>query len=343
MSLKKFFMIALSALLCFLVLTGCGSGKNDAPFSSEGADDNVVVLSYGEEKITLKEFRYYIFVAAIETAYSIDQEVGDNIAGFDWNQKDEDGNPLTEVIIEKALKAAFYDSVMIEKAKEQGVFLTTEEKKENNQAVESSRIQNGDEVFLLTANSMGISDIEGYKDLANHMLGVEKAKKEISENLDKYINADIELSSFKNEDTVTAQHVLISNDSEKYTNPEATAHEVLEKAKAGVDFAKLIEEYNEDPGATAAGYTFGRGEMVAEFEEASFALNCGEISDVVKTEYGYHIIHRIAGLGELQMYWLKNEAYSTDEKVLAKISVEDIMNAVGDARRKLQEMSTTQK
>lgn len=65
------------------------------------------------------------------------------------------------------------------------------------------------------------------------------------------------------------------------------ACEVLEKAKAGEDFDELIRHYNEDDKST---YSFGKGEMDPAFERAAFNLGTGEISDIVETGYGYHII-----------------------------------------------------
>ena len=68
---------------------------------------------------------------------------------------------------------------------------------------------------------------------------------------------------------------------------------MLEKAKNGDDFAALMTEYSQDPGQPEEGYTFTKGYMVQEFEDASYALKEGEISDIVETSYGYHIIKRL--------------------------------------------------
>ena len=75
-----------------------------------------------------------------------------------------------------------------------------------------------------------------------------------------------------------------------------TADEVLKRVKAGEDFATLAKQYSEDPSSKETGGelpNFGRGDMVPEFEAAAFALSPNQISDVVQTMYGFHIIKLI--------------------------------------------------
>lgn len=85
-------------------------------------------------------------------------------------------------------------------------------------------------------------------------------------------------------DEVTASHILVKD--------EATAKEVKKKLDAGEKFEDLAKEYGTDGTKDTGGSlgTFGRGQMVKEFEDAVFAMKPGEISDLVKTEFGYHII-----------------------------------------------------
>jgi peptidyl-prolyl cis-trans isomerase NIMA-interacting 1 len=73
------------------------------------------------------------------------------------------------------------------------------------------------------------------------------------------------------------------------------AQEVLRRAKGGEDFARLAVEYSDEPGAGGRGGSlgrFGKGQMVPAFEEAVFKLEVGQVSELVETSFGYHVIQR---------------------------------------------------
>jgi peptidyl-prolyl cis-trans isomerase D len=96
------------------------------------------------------------------------------------------------------------------------------------------------------------------------------------------------------EETVEASHILfrVANAS-KDAEVKAKAEAVLRRAKAGEDFAALAKKHSEDTKSAAQGGYLGpfqRGQMIKEFEDAAFSLKPGEISDLVRTPYGYHII-----------------------------------------------------
>jgi len=94
---------------------------------------------------------------------------------------------------------------------------------------------------------------------------------------------------------VTAQHILFKTQEKKPEEVAAIrqkAREVLERAKKGEDFAALAKQFSEDTSAGNGGDlgSFGRGQMVPEFEQAAFSLAPGAISDLVQTQFGIHII-----------------------------------------------------
>ncbi|MGD9489664.1 MAG: peptidylprolyl isomerase [Calditrichaceae bacterium] len=106
-----------------------------------------------------------------------------------------------------------------------------------------------------------------------------------------------EIKEVYNQDqTASVRHILLStqgkNDSlkqEVYKKMEG----ILARAKKGEDFAKLAKTYTEDPGSKENGglyEDFGRGAMVPPFDKAAFSVPVGEISDIVETQYGYHIL-----------------------------------------------------
>jgi peptidyl-prolyl cis-trans isomerase C len=103
---------------------------------------------------------------------------------------------------------------------------------------------------------------------------------------------------FQTPEQVRASHILIKP-AEPSTDPnqakaraKAKAEELLRKVRAGADFATLAKENSECPSKVQGGDLglFARGRMIQPFSDAAFALKVGEISDVVETRFGYHII-----------------------------------------------------
>lgn len=119
----------------------------------------------------------------------------------------------------------------------------------------------------------------------------EEAKKYYDENPAK----------FEQPEMVRASHILMSTldpntrqplPEDKKAAKRKQIEELLKRARAGEDFAKLAKENTEDPGSRDSGgeYKFPRGQMVPEFEAAAFSLNTNQVSDVITTQFGYHII-----------------------------------------------------
>jgi peptidyl-prolyl cis-trans isomerase D len=111
--------------------------------------------------------------------------------------------------------------------------------------------------------------------------------------------ADIEraynnnIEQYTTPEQVRASHILLKTEGTDDAAVKAKAEDLLKQARAGADFADLARKYSEDDASAKNGGDldyFGRGRMVPEFDQAVFAMTPGQISEPVKTQYGYHII-----------------------------------------------------
>ena len=109
--------------------------------------------------------------------------------------------------------------------------------------------------------------------------------------IEKAYNSGIE--QYTTPEQVRASHILLKTEGKSDADVKAKAEALLKQAKAGGDFAELAKKNSEDESNAKNGGDldyFGRGRMVPEFDQAVFAMQPGQISDLVKTQYGYHII-----------------------------------------------------
>lgn len=117
----------------------------------------------------------------------------------------------------------------------------------------------------------------------------------------KFYDDPANIHLFEEPEMVRASHILLMTEDPETHQPlsaekKAAKHkqmeDILKQARAGTNFAELAKKYSEDPGSKDKGgeYTFPKGQMVKEFEETAFSLKPGEISDIIETQYGYHII-----------------------------------------------------
>jgi len=119
-----------------------------------------------------------------------------------------------------------------------------------------------------------------------------RAKANVTQaDIERAYNSNIE--QYSTPEQIRASHILFKTEGKDDAAVKAKAEEVLKQAKAGADFAELAKKYSEDEASAKNGGDldyFGKGKMVPEFEQVAFAMTPGQISDLVKTQYGYHII-----------------------------------------------------
>ncbi len=163
-----------------------------------------------------------------------------------------------------------------------------------------------EDIFVQQLKSRGLS-IEEFR---NRLLEQNTCEEVLNRELRSKIKiSDEQLKSFYEEnpaqfeqpETVRASHILFSTQDKITQKPlspeqkkarETKIKKLKSRAEAGEDFGKLAREYSEDPGSKDKGgeYTFSRGQMVKPFETAAFSLKTNQISDVIETDFGYHII-----------------------------------------------------
>ncbi|MCM3440130.1 peptidylprolyl isomerase [Metabacillus halosaccharovorans] len=144
----------------------------------------------------------------------------------------------------------------------------------------------GEETFEQQLTSSGLTQDDIKEDIEVN-LKIEKLLEPQIEITEEEMKTyfDENKDSFAQTKQVKASHILVED--------EETAKEVKEKLDNGEDFAELAKEYSTDTASAESGGDlgfFGEGSMVAEFEEAAFSMKVDEISDPVKSDYGYHII-----------------------------------------------------
>ena len=130
--------------------------------------------------------------------------------------------------------------------------------------------------------------------------------------------------------SMRASHILIL-DSEHTPERRAEIEQILDRINNGEDFAELATQYSEDSSAESGGDlgTFGKGEMVTEFEEACLALEPGEVSGIVETPYGFHII-KLTEMNEPAMSTFE-ESRESIESLLASERASEKLEALIDA------------
>ncbi len=112
--------------------------------------------------------------------------------------------------------------------------------------------------------------------------------------LQRYYNGNI--AQYQTPEEIRASHILLNTEGQDEATVRAQAEDLLAQLEAGADFATLATTHSEDPGTAVNGGDldyFGRGRMVPEFETAAFALDVGETSGIVQTQYGFHIIRLV--------------------------------------------------
>lgn len=283
MKKTKVFAVILAVAMAFGTLTGCTDSKT--------------IASIGDVKIPTKIFDFMIenYRAQVEQSDSSFQSNPDK-----WNNYKVNDKYAIDIARENAKQSVTQLAVYLKKAEDDGITLTDKELKNVDSEI-AKEVDNmgGEDAFNKAAANLGI-DKETYREIRKDSAIMNKVNEKIEKNV-KVDDATLKTAFLK--DYVGAKHILIKtvdangNDlsQDKITAASAKAEQILKEIKAGANFDDMIKKYSEDKSGDTVNsevMVFTTNQMVEEFETAAFKLKVGEISDVVRTQYGYHIIER---------------------------------------------------
>lgn len=277
--LKRAVRILLAAGIAgTVILTGCGNENAGTKVVLTTGFEKDEVFRIETSACTLPELMVYL--TNIQNKY--ESVYGSEI----WNTN-ADGVTLEQNVKDIALAQIARIKTMNLMAGNYGLALDDEEK---------ALVENAADTYYNSLNDAEIGQMGISKDTVIDLYTEFALAEKMYQYTIKDINPEISDDEAR---TITVQHILIKTYAQDGTGRKIEyterakeqayeeACEVLELAREGEDFDELIRRYSEDDQAT---YSFGKGEMDEAFETAAFNLGKDEISDIVETEYGYHII-----------------------------------------------------
>lgn len=266
----KLFLVSLTIVMLAALLAGCGMIKVNPE-----VDKNTVVAKINGEEIKKEEFMKIFEVFKVQ----YEQQFGTDV----WERETE-GKKFIDVVREKLLNMIVDEKLQVKKAEELGITVTDDEV--NAEIEKSRKYFDTEEEFneFLKGQSM---DLEYFKQSMKKELMINKLTDKLTE---KVAVSDEDVKAYYDANqgefiSVKASHILLDSKEE--------AEKILQRVKAGENFNELANQNSKDPSAKQnsgeLGY-FKHGDMVEPFENAAFAMNPGEISDIVQTDFGFHII-----------------------------------------------------
>lgn len=276
----RFICLFLTAVLCLSFCVGCGRKKGEPPVSTS---DKKVVMTLGGYNVT-HDFYRYLF---LNTKFFYDN--GDDSY---WQKEGNDIEKIKDYVME-SLKSTYSMFTLADKYE---ITLSKDEIAYIKAAVEESKANYTEEEF-----AKEMADAYMSEELYTFILKIQSLETLVYEHItaedSNIIVADKNtVDKAIQNDFVRATHILFTfdNDADKQLQL-SEAEKVLERLKKGEDFETLKEEYSKDTNLknNKDGYYFTHGVYRNDFEYTAFELEIGEISDIVTTENGFHIIKRL--------------------------------------------------
>jgi len=305
-----------SGALALTLMAGCAAPADPDDLAYQAADikRDAQLLTVDGKAVTAETYLFWLLSAISQQQYY------GNLTGDEWEETisiGEESRPTADVLKEDALETAKLYSVIESKAAAAGVTLTEEQEQEvNDQLAQVAQQLGGEDKLQQWLDSRCITK-EGFLALNRVYYLNENLRDQMTEAGDLAVT-DAEVEQFvEDQDIYAAKHILISTrkfaaDGQSYeemtdeekAQAKALAEDLRQQLKDAGDseekFDQLMKEYSEDGRDDNGdlympdGYTYVYpGYMATEFEMGALALEVGQVSDLVETQFGYHIILRI--------------------------------------------------
>lgn len=282
------------------------SQVTDPYLAVSGLAGDEVVARLGEAEITADQLLYWLS----QNIRSYLSQFGGQMATLPWDSEMTEGVTFGQYMLDQALDAAVLHALLQELAGQEGITPDPSIASGLEADYVDMILQAGSDETRVThmfwASMLTkelLTTLNENSDLYNQL-----REKRFGENSGRY-PTDAEVNAYLDEvGRYKAKHILLATidldtreplDEATVAQKKATADDLLAQLRAAEDpialFDDLMNEHSEDTGleSNPDGYTTQKGEMVAPFEEAALALKAGEISDVVESDFGYHIILRL--------------------------------------------------
>ncbi len=303
MNKRNVLALALAAVMLLCVLTGCGK-KEPLVKEIAGIDPETTVMTINGAPISAELYYYWLTIVCEDTAAYFSN-------GIEWDTVLYD-NVTTSQYIEDNVRSTLIQYQVISELEKEYAVLTDEEKQAYRDQVYAENVEGfgSEEAFEESLANAGVS-LENllylyetqyaYTELQTRLYQaggpLEIADSEIQGYIDDYFGSQNGVYSCKHILLKTVDDSYQKLDDTTVAEKKATAESLVAQLQTEEDpselFDKLMEEHNEDTGEPKEGYTFGPGEMVDAFYDGTAALEVGQVSGIVESPYGYHIILRV--------------------------------------------------
>lgn len=298
MSIRKIIVIPLIFVLVFS-LSLIGYSQKNTQSSNQQTQENKIVAKVNNDKITSKELDQY--AGTNQLVMSLYQQKKDFAQVL---LQTEAGKNLLDKYRENKLQGLIRQKLILQEAKKRDITIT-QKQKDNlfKKHIQSIKQQNNitDEQLKKSLKNQGINSLEQYKkrflDKNKDKLIINELRKQVTKDINvneqrirKYY--DNNQGQFKVNKQAKISQILIKTETKDESEAKKEVNSILNKINKGKSFTEMAKKYSEGPNANKGGSLgyISKGQISNDFDKAAFNLNTGEISQPIKTKYGYHLI-----------------------------------------------------